>query len=111
MEQWGGARAAASLDDSPAAPPHLREIHEELSETQSSQGPDQAAALGGPAATQQPPGEAAAGADGIARRHTSELSYSDFVREYMAPNIPVLIEVRGFAFREREACRGGRKKE
>ena len=27
-------------------------------------------------------------------RHAHELSYDDFVRSYMAPNIPVVIRVR-----------------
>ena len=39
---------------------------------------------------------AAAGGAGVTkvdRRHASELSYSDFVRDFMAPNVPVVIEV------------------
>lgn len=34
------------------------------------------------------------GAVGVDVRHSSELSYAEFVGSYMAPNIPVLIEVR-----------------
>ena len=34
------------------------------------------------------------GAVGVDVRHSSELSYAEFVASYMAPNIPVLIEVR-----------------
>ena len=30
---------------------------------------------------------------GVPRRHASELSYDDFVLQYMAPNLPVMIQV------------------
>ncbi|GAB4822997.1 hypothetical protein N2152v2_010043 [Parachlorella kessleri] len=44
--------------------------------------------------SQEPTGTAAAcaGVTRIDRRHASELSYSDFVRDFMAPNVPVVIE-------------------
>ena len=31
---------------------------------------------------------------GVPRRHASELSYDDFVLQYMGPNLPVMIQVR-----------------
>ena len=31
---------------------------------------------------------------GIPTRHAAELTYEAFVREYMAPNLPVMIKVR-----------------
>ena len=49
--------------------------------------------------SQEPAGEAAAdaGVTKVDRRHASELSYSDFVRDFMAPNVPVVIEVGAWA--------------
>ena len=57
-----------------------------------------AAAAAACSAGQPPPAPAAAAAaagPAIDRRRASELSYSDFVRQYMDPNLPVLLEASG----------------